>query len=61
MKKTRTSKAMLDVWKWKEMAFQEVKDLHLTDAIRYRIESSTKTTEALGFKLNKTRKRAIGN
>jgi hypothetical protein len=59
MKRTRTSKAQKDVWKWKETAYLEVKDMDLTDAIRDRIRTSARTAEALGFQPIKTKKRFV--
>lgn len=44
------SKAMTEVWEWKEIAYQEVKNLSIKDALRKRIEDSIKTAESLGFK-----------
>lgn len=53
MKKIKTSKSLMEVWEWKEDAFKEVMNLDIDVAIKKRLETSLKTTKAMGFHLSK--------
>jgi hypothetical protein len=50
--KNNISKALTEVWEWKELAYEEVKHLPREQAIRKRLESSLKTVHQLGLKMN---------
>ncbi len=50
MKKMIDSKAMLEVWKWKEEAANEVKDLPLKKALLKRLHDSESVSNKLGLK-----------
>jgi len=56
-KKTKDSKALIETWKSKNEAYEEVKNLSIEDAISKRLSSSYATAKKLGF-LNDTRKAA---
>lgn len=60
-KKNNISKALLEVWEWKESAYKEVKGFDLTSAIRKRIMDSISTTHHLGFKSIKKRDRTFSS
>ena len=51
MKKNKVAKSLLEVWEWKNLAYREVKDLPLEEAIKKRISDSLKITEMMGFTL----------
>jgi hypothetical protein len=51
MRKIKTSKSLLEVWEWKDKAFNEVKDLDVEAAIKKRLITSLNTTKTLGFHL----------
>ena len=50
--KNNISKALIEVWEWKEIAYEEVKHLPREQAIRKRLESSLETVHQLGLKMN---------
>ena len=50
MKTKIESKAMMEVMDWKEEASKEVEDLNTLEAVKTRIEKSSKTSKKLGFK-----------
>ena len=52
MKKSKISKALLEVWQWKEKCYSEVKNLPIEKAIEKRIEDLYKTVKRMGFKLS---------
>jgi len=52
MKKSKISKALLEVWQWKDECYNEVKNLPIEKAIEKRIEDSYKTVKRMGFKLS---------
>jgi len=52
MNKEKAPKSLLDVWEWKESAYQEVADLLLEQALEKRIRDSTRLTKQLGFVLS---------
>lgn len=52
MKKSKISKALLEVWQWKEKCYSEVKDLPIDKAIKKRINDSYKTIRKLELKLS---------
>jgi len=47
MKKTKDSKAQLEVWRWKEEAWREVEHLDLAKAMQKRLKDSVRTAGAL--------------
>ena len=49
--KNNISKALTEVWEWKELAYEEVKHLPREQAIRKRLESSLETVHQLGLKM----------
>ncbi len=49
--KNNISKALTEVWEWKEIAYEEVKHLPREQAIRKRLESSLNTVLELGLKM----------
>jgi len=55
MKKFKDSKALIETWKCKNEAYEEVKNLSLEDAISKRLSSSHATAKKLGF-LNNNKK-----
>jgi hypothetical protein len=54
----KDSKWLTEVWKWKEIAYGEVENLPLDEAIEKRLLESLKTTADAGF-LSKKMKKAI--
>lgn len=56
MKKIKASRSLMDVWEWKDDAYKEVMNLDIDIAIKKRLETSLKTTKALGFHLSKPSK-----
>ncbi|MEK6794439.1 MAG: hypothetical protein AABZ39_06665 [Spirochaetota bacterium] len=49
MKTTEESRAMLEVWEWKEKAAKEVESYDLKTALAMRIKTSMETVHALGL------------
>ena len=49
--KNNISKALIEVWEWKELAYEEVKHLPREQAIRKRLESSLDTVHQLNLKM----------
>lgn len=49
MRKSKISKAQIEVWEWKELAFEEVSHLPIRDALRKRILDSMESVEKLGL------------
>jgi hypothetical protein len=47
---SKTSKAQLEVWEWKEKAYNEIKDMPLDKAIKYILEKTKKTADELDQK-----------
>ncbi len=45
----KTLQALLDVWTWKEQAYQEVEHLPIEHAIRKRLEDSLRSVRQLGM------------
>ena len=54
MKMIKESKAQLEVWKWKDIAYREVKNMDLKSAIRKRLEDSIETAKKSRISLKKT-------
>ncbi len=52
--KSKDSKAQLEVWQWKESAYEQIKDMPLNKAIEFIIEQTKPLTEIL--KANKQQK-----
>lgn len=44
---TKISKAQLEVWEWKEKAYQEIKDLPKTEQLKYILSQTKETVEML--------------
>ena len=53
--KNNISKALKEVWEWKEQAYEEVKHLPRDQALRKRLESSMDTVHQLGLKMTDKR------
>lgn len=53
MKTSKISKALLEVWDWKESAYKEVKNFDRETALRKRLETSLQTAHRLGFEPTK--------
>ena len=51
--KTKTSKAQLEVWEWKEKAYQQIKDIPLHKAIELIIQQTEKVIKE--FKIKRIR------
>jgi hypothetical protein len=49
MKIDKASKALQDVWKWKDACYREVAHLPFRDALRKRIQDSERAARELGF------------
>ena len=49
-------KSLVDVWKLKEKAYEEVKNLSLTKALKKRLNDSLSTTASYAFKLTSINK-----
>jgi len=49
MKKRRNSKALQEVWDWKDQAYREVENLDLERGLRKRLKDSLKATRDLGL------------
>lgn len=47
MKKTEESKALREVWEWKDQAYREVAHLDLASALRKRLEDSMRNARNL--------------
>lgn len=47
--KIKESKAMLEVWEWKEAAMEEVEGLDLKTTLKLRLTKAVKTTKELGL------------
>jgi len=43
------SKALTEVWEWKEAAYREVEHLDIREALRIRLYDSIATVKKLGF------------
>ncbi|NUM37062.1 MAG: hypothetical protein HUU50_21175 [Candidatus Brocadiae bacterium] len=54
MNNIKESKSLLDVYEWKESAYQEVANLPLDEALEKRIEDSMKMAKKLGFSIKKS-------
>jgi hypothetical protein len=61
MKRIKESKALTEVWSWKEEAYNEVKHLDIEAAVSKRIEGTLATTHRLGFTLSHIRPKYIAN
>jgi hypothetical protein len=46
----KESKALLEVWEWKETAYKEVENMELKRALKERMDKSIITAEKLNFK-----------
>lgn len=44
---TKISKAQLEVWEWKEKAYQEIKDLPKAEQLKYILSQTKETVEML--------------
>ncbi len=42
---TKISKAQLEVWEWKEKAYQEIKDLPKAEQLKYILSQTKETVE----------------
>ena len=51
MNKLKESKALLEVWKWKDQCYREVAHLPLNAALARRMKDSKRTAESLPFQL----------
>ena len=49
MKTSRVSKALDEVWKWKDACYQDVAHLPFREALRKRIEDAERVARGLGF------------
>jgi hypothetical protein len=47
---SKESKAQIEVWEWKEIAYKKVENLDLKEALMARLEKSAVTAEKLGIK-----------
>lgn len=47
--KNKDSKALLEVWEWKEKAYQEVEHLPIDQALKKRLDDSLQTVSQLGL------------
>ena len=54
---TKDSKAQLEVWEWKEKAYQEVKDMPLDQAIDYIVKQAKETAAELDRRRKRWKKR----
>lgn len=54
--KTKDSKAQLEVWDWKQKAYEEVKHLSLHEQIKFIVAAAQPLTDAIR---EKTRKNSI--
>jgi hypothetical protein len=50
MNNENISKALTDVWEWKESAYKDVANLPIKDAVRKRIQDAETLSKKLGFK-----------
>jgi len=48
--KNKESKALLEVWEWKDKAFKEVENMELRKALKERIKRSMMLLKKHGFK-----------
>jgi len=46
---SKESKAQIEVWEWKEIAYKEVENLGLKEALRARLEKSAVTVKKMGI------------
>ena len=51
--KTKDSKAQLEVWEWKQKAYEEVKNLSLHEQIKFIVTAAQPLTDAIIGKLHK--------
>ncbi len=51
MKINEESRALTEVWEWKEDAYREVEGLDLETALNKRLNASLETTRTMGFEL----------
>jgi len=49
VKTSNVSKALEEVWKWKDACYRDVAHLPFREALRKRIEDSERTARKLGF------------
>lgn len=51
MKTVKESRALTEVWEWKDAAYREVENLDIETAMKKRLSTSVKTAKKLGFVL----------
>jgi hypothetical protein len=56
-RKTKESKALNEIWEWKENAYRKVAHLDLDEALNKRLDDSIKTVKRLRGKTEKTSSR----